>query len=381
MKLSKIFFVLLLVTFISGCANFKSIHRDLDVNNGEGALIDIKQRAIIVSKNQRKITSSDEEPVYLVCAEPSPDSMSALSASIAAEASVPDQAKLGLTASLQEGAAFVGLRTQSIQLLRDSMYRYCEMYMNGAISKSQYELLLRRNQRYMVALLAIEQLTGAVKVPTVTINSKGSAQLARNVTALIEEKKGLKEKIAENNTKISSLTTEHDADGTSDERKTEINNEKTLLVEQNKSLEKNVADIDKAIESASGSLASGSATAIVSNTGIHPSRSDAHIQTIADHVSEITQKVLDTDDLGSLCIMSLLNGELNDDSNVKSLCEKVLEASGEARLLNVDIARGFIDLASKLMLSNPDKIDKVNELLLEAKRLSGDIKVQTEIKD
>lgn len=56
-------------------------------------------------------------------------------------------------------AASASLRTQSLMLLRDSMYRACENYRNGAISSDGYKALLERYQDSVAALLAIEQLT------------------------------------------------------------------------------------------------------------------------------------------------------------------------------------------------------------------------------
>ena len=159
-----------------GCANFNSVHRELTVSEGVGALIDIKQRAIFVLK---KATPSGD---VIVCAEPSPDSLSAYAAEIAAKAELPNGVAAQLSGAFQESASFTGLRTQSIQLLRDSQYRICEAYMNGAISTSQYDLLARRYQKQTVALLAIEQLTGAFRSPSVTVNTIGSAEAARSIS-------------------------------------------------------------------------------------------------------------------------------------------------------------------------------------------------------
>jgi len=382
MIIKRMIFLLVSLLLITSCANWTSIHRKLNVNDGKGALIDIKQRAIIVNENKHKTDGSPYEPKFVVCAEPSPDSMSALSATIAGEADISGEAKLGLASSLQEGAAFVGLRTQSIQLLRDQMFRFCEMYLNGAIDKSQYQLLQRRNQRYMVALLAIEQLTGAIKVPAVTINSQGTAQLAKNISSLIEEKKSSKEKVDENNEKINTLTTEH-ATATAD-RKVEIDNEKKLLAEQNDSLGKNIKDIEKAIASGSGSLASGSSTAIVSNMGVSPQRSDEHIQTVAKHVAEITRQILDTDDFGSLCAMSLLSGELEgvNNSGAKKACLDIFETNNKIKNINIDLATENIKQIKKLNAQGTKDnatSTELNILRNEVERLLKDSKEKFDI--
>lgn len=153
---------------LSGCATHKTSYRNFDTDQG-GALIDVKQRAIIV----KKLNGED-----VVCAEPSPDAISALSTQLTGEASKENAAAVKAALSSNEAAAFVGLRTQSIQLLRDAMFRACEAYANGAMNGTEYSLLTRRYQRAMVALLAIEQLTGVVRAPSASLDTSGSATLS-----------------------------------------------------------------------------------------------------------------------------------------------------------------------------------------------------------
>src|SRR3546814_5555877 len=59
---------------------------------------------------------------------------------ISAKGGYPGKASGELAFAMQDGAAFTGIRTQSIQLLRDFGYRLCESYMSGAISAAQYDL-------------------------------------------------------------------------------------------------------------------------------------------------------------------------------------------------------------------------------------------------
>ncbi|MEM9618655.1 MAG: hypothetical protein AAF936_11900 [Pseudomonadota bacterium] len=122
-----------------------------------------------------------------MCAEPSPDALSALSASTSLAAEVFGQGKGQLQAAIAESAGSIGLRTQSIQLMRDAMYRLCEGSMNAALGNAAFETLHRRFQNSMVAILAIEQLTGAVRPPTVTLGSSASTGAAENVAELTEK--------------------------------------------------------------------------------------------------------------------------------------------------------------------------------------------------
>jgi hypothetical protein len=93
MKLQAVALVLVMaVATCAGCARANSIYRKLDVSKGTGALIDIKQRAIISSvqeTTESKGTTGPTTKTPRVCAEPSPDALSAYAAQLAAEGSPP----------------------------------------------------------------------------------------------------------------------------------------------------------------------------------------------------------------------------------------------------------------------------------------------------
>ncbi len=105
-----------------------------------------------------------------VCAEPAPDVFSAFANSFSFGGI------FGATSNDVRGAnAFASTvstieRTQTINLLRESFYRTCERYMSGAISRSEFSVLAARDHRSMIAVLAIEQLTGVVKPPSTIIS-------------------------------------------------------------------------------------------------------------------------------------------------------------------------------------------------------------------
>ncbi|MGH8603978.1 MAG: hypothetical protein ACREXR_14780, partial [Gammaproteobacteria bacterium] len=83
----------------------------------------------------------------------------------------PETLALKLAGSLSESGSNIGLRTQTIQLLRDSMYRLCEAYLSGVIGAEEYRRLLLRYQNSTIALLAVEQLTGAVPPRQIILRS------------------------------------------------------------------------------------------------------------------------------------------------------------------------------------------------------------------
>ena len=158
-----------LVSLLGGCAVLPVSWRStapFNPTNGKGRLINANLRAIISAK--RGVIGSDGlskvgrngKPVtdLVICAEPSPDALQATISTLGIKVS----GKEVLNSLFSENATSIALRTQTIQLLRDAYYRLCEAYMNDGIDAIAYDVLQRRFQSQIVALLAVEQLTGAM---------------------------------------------------------------------------------------------------------------------------------------------------------------------------------------------------------------------------
>ena len=198
MSISRQLFAVSAACALSGCANLDSIYRPIEVGGAAttAVAIDIKQRAIfsvlrsdkgvaVVPPGGSAVGGSADGPYNVICAEPSPDALSAYSASggitAAVKAAAASSADSGADGKLQaafaagEAAASVGLRTQSIQLLRDGLFSNCLAYMNKAVGPSDFYELQRRSQNFTLGLLAIEQLTGAVKAQQAALGTTSSA--------------------------------------------------------------------------------------------------------------------------------------------------------------------------------------------------------------
>lgn len=339
MKNTKFVLTILSVLSVSGCANLNSIHRELDTTQAKGVLIDIKQRAILAAKVSK--VSEGKKFETIVCAEPSPDSLSAYAAQFAASGGSSSGASGQLSTAFQEGAAFTGLRTQSIQLLRDSLFRICEAYMNGAVTQPQYDLLIRRYQKHTVALLAIEQLTGAIKAPPVTISTGGAAEAARSLAEIRKEISAIDIEIADlGKEKVNTDTTEA--------RKGDI----TKRIE---SLEALRAAYLKGIENARGTLVSGSAVANVSAVSLPTPPSDEKIKGVAEIVGEIVKDIININEIGQLCFSHLVSQGDND--WLKGHCKKVFDSG-------VDWAKHALDVrTAKLnIIQNSKSISDTRKL-------------------
>jgi hypothetical protein len=156
----------LLSFLLAGCAELNSIHRVQSISDKSDPLaaeakivtVDAKQRHLLI--NPILPGTGDVSGVkWRMCAEAAPDVFSAYAASGALEGN-KSGGKFGFSGS--ETAATIE-RTQTVNLLRESMYRTCERYLSGAIDKTTFIVQAARDQRSMVAVLAVEQLTGAVK--------------------------------------------------------------------------------------------------------------------------------------------------------------------------------------------------------------------------
>nr|VFK54458.1 MAG: hypothetical protein BECKTUN1418D_GA0071000_102317 [Candidatus Kentron sp. TUN] len=125
----------------------------------QSVIIDIKQRAILSSKDP-------DSARRRICAEPNPDALSGYKAKGGATIDgIKGSIGGDVNVTLDEKATTVGERSQTVQLLRDSAYRICEAYINGAINEFEYQQFLRKYQKNAVTLLAIEQLSKSMLIP------------------------------------------------------------------------------------------------------------------------------------------------------------------------------------------------------------------------
>ena len=131
--------------------------------------IDARQRLVI--SGTRK-----SDGVRVVCAEPSPDALVAQAAVLSARGNFTGQtgapsAGGSAVVGVQESAASIGLRTQSIQVLRDGYYRLCETYLNDAIDKEQYLAVIKNVDTFIAVSLAIDGMSNPKAAQNVAIST------------------------------------------------------------------------------------------------------------------------------------------------------------------------------------------------------------------
>lgn len=317
---------------LSGCGTSYSLKEFSPVEGGpKSAFIDIKQRAVLSAPRADK--------TLVMCAEPSPDAMSSFASELALDARYKDAVAATLALSQQEAASFVGLRTQTIQLLRDGMYRLCEGYMSSALTSADYAWLSRRYQRNMVALLTIEQLTRVAQVPAIAHASQGLASASRAVTAVqsdLAELNRTRTKLEEEKTKIDAdLKAAQDLPDADPTKKVKVD-AATKLVNEKKAA---IAEIDElkgalleGLRTAKGLLASGSTTVQIVSAGVVDAQANRSNE-VAKEIGKLTAMVLNQDDLPTLCFQ-LITGERAPKKTDEALTKLMVTCSGlvEARV-------------------------------------------------
>jgi len=153
---------------LASCSG-STIHKRSSLGDVQTLSLDAKQRVILTGHN--------EHGKSIVCAEPSPDALVAQAAVLSANgayragpAEAPS-ASGGVGVAVQESAASIGHRTQSIQILRDGYYRLCESYLNGAINKGEYKRVVSNLDTFIVVALAVDGLGNSKSAPNVAIGA------------------------------------------------------------------------------------------------------------------------------------------------------------------------------------------------------------------
>ncbi len=157
-----------LAVMATGCSS--TIHKVASVDGIETLSIDAKQRLVLVNEY-----GGVNNNTRIACAEPSPDAIVAQAAALSGKVSVQNQGSGGLGAASNEVAGSIGLRTQTIQVLRDGYYRLCEAYMNGAINRKEYSDVLNHVDGVIAVVMAIDVLGGPLAAPAVVLNAGGGS--------------------------------------------------------------------------------------------------------------------------------------------------------------------------------------------------------------
>lgn len=344
-------------------------------------------------------TAADERVVYAkgdhFCAEPSPDVAKAvatatdLSSSLAAaveSSEIPAQGKIDFAGAFSrsnaESLAQLTERLATIQLLRDGLYRACEAYANGALSKASYSVILSRYDDTMITMLIGEfeagnfgrdlavlgtQASGSASAHVGLEDAQEAADAAQNELSKAQENVEAKETAVAaakgDRTKAEIAVAACPAAGCTNKEDTKAatareaeQNAVNELAAARAAQEKADADAQKALSA----LAQSSAKTIVTEgVGGPVAATVSGRATGLDHLSRLQRKYLEninSDAFGVACITQLADPLLSN-TRLARLCEQTLPAvalSG-AMLLREKSVGG----ASRMLEACSEAIDKV----------------------
>ncbi|MFW3895941.1 hypothetical protein [Pseudomonas bharatica] len=263
---------------------------------------------VVTLTTKRQIVGDVVDEFKVICPEASPDALTLLAASASGET----RAGVNIAAAYSESGSNIGLRTHTIQILRDQLYSICQAYANHGLTAFGYQALIARNQRNTVLMMAIEQLTGVLKTPEVNITTTAEAD-ASTLKSKSDELNSLKEKYKA----IQDKTTD-DA----------------------KEMAKNIDALELALKNYRGSLAKASGTTSSkqqNNSALDPQS----VEAVVGAVERLATLVADTgakEDNLMVCMQQLQSSELKSRYNLQKsvldeACGKLLaEMAKESQL-------------------------------------------------
>lgn len=178
------------VCLLGGCV------KTVDLDEGGSAVLKADERVVVAKQNTggvRAVTfprngGSYQEEVgsnvqRYVCAEPSPDAVTANAISAALSGS-SGPVTAGASGGYAESAASIGLRTGAITILRDLEYRACEALANGVVGAPAYSRIIAGIGPTTLGLVAIEGLTRQPPASSATITANAPATFSNTTFSL-----------------------------------------------------------------------------------------------------------------------------------------------------------------------------------------------------
>jgi hypothetical protein len=211
-RLRTILGTLWLLSLTTGCSHSIFHQRNLDAGQTQVFTIDAKQRSLLSTvvpvSSRSAATPATQTPITgaqrRFCAEPSPDVFSVVAQSLSAGGSFSKgtdpatlQAAMNAAFSSAEQGSTIP-RTQTVNMLREIMYRTCERYLSGGYDAPELSIQAIRDQRLIVSILAIEQLTGAItpKPAVIAASGMGGAGASGDAIVRLDDARKARDKAA-----------------------------------------------------------------------------------------------------------------------------------------------------------------------------------------
>jgi hypothetical protein len=285
-------------------------------------MLDAKQRVVIRSGAK-------------FCTEPPPDVFSVYAQSLAASGQVSkstDPTSLGVGGNLSYSSSEQGAtiaRTQAYNLLALQVYYNCLSSLNGDAGKLDVPIDRARLQRLIPLTVAIEQLTGALRPPTVVIGATGSSaaggqnivrlddahKAAQAASAKLTATNTAKDSLEASDPKCSALVAKLAAGTalTSDETKKKDSCDKAdaAVVAANGASDDANAHYQAMLKaSANDGVSSAQADVIAAQIGQASVRDEATVRQVADAIKDMVRDNSNLDEIKFFCMRMLGDPEI-----------------------------------------------------------------------
>lgn len=334
--------------------------------------VDAKQRAIL---SAHRLLGADGKPnsasVRAFCSEPSPDVFSVIAQSLSAGGSfgkTANPASLDIALNLAYSSAENGStipRTQTINMLRELMFRTCERYLSGGYDETELSLQAIRDQRLMVSILAIEQLTGAITPKPVVLGAAGSAAAGITGDALVRLDDARKARDKANSAHESAVADYEQVNGDTKVCDAIKDKPETGLSDEQKAKVKPCADAGDAVTAALAERTAKTAayqelSSLARSGGVSVSTTlESSAEGGLDRVSP--QAVADV----SLAVREIVGHNFNDDTEGKMFCMRILRSF----VSNQGGDRAAVTI-------RPEQLDKLKDTCVSF--LESDVRLNTE---
>lgn len=300
--------IVLIAGAIAGCETIDSRTKETkSLNAGDSMLLSADIRTI------NKVTRGSN---VVTCAEPSPDVARALSqsgnfgGSLAVSglpAGIEPKLALAMSKAQAESAAQLGERLATIQLLRDGLYRACEAYANGAISKTAYAIMLGRFDDTMITMLMGEIAGGAFGRSLATLGgtAEGSAKASLETQEKLKDARETAESLKTART-LNDQAQQNVVTATNDAERQAAREELEQTSRTVRNLEQELSD---KLETAATSAATATATAAGSIT---PGQQNTEVAATLHKMQRKYMENINFDAIEVACISALEDGRTTD---------------------------------------------------------------------
>lgn len=361
-RLTRLSSVLLFAVPIFGCEH-------LDGRTKEAKNLNAGQ-SMLLSADIRTVSKMSRDGKVVTCAEPSPDVVRAISQSknfggsltvSGLPAGIEPEVALAISQAQAGSAAQLGERLATIQLLRDGLYRACEAYANGAISKTAYAVMLGRFDDTMITMLLGEIAGGAFGRSLATLGgtATGSAEASLETQETLKEAETLAENLKDAREATDLAQAEMQAASAGDDEDRKRTAKKNL--ETNRQAERNLEEqLSNKLETAANSAAAATAVAAGSIT---PGQQSTEIAKTLHDMQRKYMENINFDAVEVACVSALEHG---DESDFAKLCkEKVLGdiQSHKKDLLHLILMRAWTQLDNERAANNLDAVKDEQKIL------------------